>query len=200
MNRQRISTFAVLIGSAAALGTSILFLRSVQAQDQPSASDSSAIVPAKELIGGPWLNTPKNMPVTLASRKGKVTIVHFWTFGCINCKHNLPAYARWQKQFEKVGVQIIGIHTPETPEEKVTSNVRQHVKELGITYPVLVDKKGENWNRWNQRYWPTVYLIDKQGRIRYNWEGELEFDGNHGETIMARHVEELLKESATKSQ
>lgn len=197
---RRNTTFAILISSTVAVGGLIFFTHTIQAQDKsinPStAYASTATVPAKELTGGPWLNTFKNAPVTFASRKRKVTIVHFWTFGCINCKHNLAAYARCQKQFAKKEVQIIGVPTPEFSEEKVTSSVRQRVKELGITYPVLVDTSGQNWNRWNQRYWPTVYLIDKQGRIRYNWEGELEYDGNHGEAIMAHHVEELLKEPA----
>src|SRR5579871_2769771 len=148
-----------------------------------------------ELVGGPWLNRPDNKPLKLADRKGKVTLVHFWTFGCINCKHNLPFYAKWQKQFEKQGVVVIGVHTPETEGEKVTANVAREVKRLGITYPVLIDRQGKNWTRWQQQFWPTVYLIDKHGQVRYYWEGELEWNHAGGEAIMTQKIEELLKES-----
>ena len=89
---------------------------------------------------------------------------------------------------------IIGVHTPETEEEKVDKIVEKQVKKLGITYPVLLDQKGENWKRWEQRYWPTVYLIDKKGRVRYRWEGELEWKNAGGERIMANLVERLLRE------
>jgi thiol-disulfide isomerase/thioredoxin len=147
-----------------------------------------------ELVGGPWLNTPKEAPIKLADRKGKVTVVEYWTFGCINCRRNLPSYARWQKRFEGRDVEIIGIHTPETDEEKVDANVVKKTKELGITYPVLLDQKGENWKRWEQRWWPTVYLMDKQGRVRYRWEGELDWKKAGGERIMGDLIERLLRE------
>ena len=89
---------------------------------------------------------------------------------------------------------IVGIHTPETKEERVAENVARRVKQLGITYPVLLDSKSANWVRWSQQYWPTVYLIDKKGRIRYRWEGELEYDNQHGATKMLQLVNELLNE------
>lgn len=148
---------------------------------------------APELVGGPWLNTEK--PIRLNDRKGNVTIVHFWTFACINCKHNLPSYARWQKQFSKKGVEIIGVHSPESSYERDLSNVRREVKRQGITYPILTDANGENWTHWRQRYWPAVYLVDKQGRVRYRWEGELGYNGADGEVHMAALVKKLLNES-----
>jgi thiol-disulfide isomerase/thioredoxin len=152
------------------------------------------VVPAPELVGGPWLNTPDNKPIKLADRKGKVTIVEFWTFGCINCQRNLPAYARWHKKYADKGVAIIGVHTPETESEKVWDNVQKKVKELGITYPVLFDLKSENWKNWKQHFWPTVYLIDKKGRVRYGWEGELDWKGAGGEAKMAARIDLLLDE------
>lgn len=151
-------------------------------------------VAAPELVGGPWLNTPGNKPITLKERKGKVTIVTFWTFGCINCRNNMPSLVRLQKRFEKQDVQIIAIHTPETESEKIDANVEKNVKKLGITYPVLLDQKGENWKRWKQSFWPTVYLIDKNGHCRYQWEGELEYNKAGGEEIMAKRAEKLLAE------
>ena len=151
---------------------------------------------APELSGGPWLNTPDNKPLTLAARRGKVTIVQFWTFGCSNCRANLPAYARLQKKFEKQGVTIIGVHTPEFDHERDPKNVARRVKELGITYPILLDAKNENWQRWKQQYWPTIYLIDKAGRVRHRWIGELNYKNAGGEATVTRLVENLLKEAA----
>lgn len=90
---------------------------------------------------------------------------------------------------------IIGVHTPETPWERMTANVARQVRQLGITYPVLIDQKGANWGRWRQQYWPTVYLIDKHGRVRYRWAGELEYNHAGGEAAMGQRVAELLKES-----
>jgi thiol-disulfide isomerase/thioredoxin len=157
-------------------------------------SQPSASVAAPELTGDAWLNVPEGSRLSLASRKGKVTILHFWTFDCINCKHNLPAYDRWEKRFAAKGVLVIGVHTPETAAERNPANVARKVKELGISYPVLVDSDHENWRRWQQRLWPTVYLIDKQGRVRYGWEGELEYQGAGGEAKMTGLIEALLKE------
>ncbi len=145
-------------------------------------------------LTGPWLNVPKGADPSLRARRGRVTIVHFWTFGCINCKHNLPYYAQWQQRFGKRGVGIIGVHTPETATERDATNVVRKVKELGITYPVLLDQTGENWKRWAQRCWPTVYLIDKQGRVRIAWEGELEYQGRGGFATVTQFIETLLKE------
>jgi thiol-disulfide isomerase/thioredoxin len=156
-------------------------------------SQPSAGVLAPELTGDSWLNLPKGSTLSLASRKGKVTIVHFWTFGCINCKRNLPAYDRWWKRFADKGVVVIGIHTPETEAERDPANVAKRVKELGIAYPVLLDSDHRNWNRWQQRIWPAIYLIDKQGRVRYLWEGELEYQNAGGEAKMTRLIVELLR-------
>jgi thiol-disulfide isomerase/thioredoxin len=150
--------------------------------------------PAPELVGSHWLNTPNGQPLRLADRKGKVTLVHFWTFGCINCKHNLPAYNRWAKEFAGKDVAIIGVHTPETPGEANLANVRAAVRHDGITYPILVDSDHANWNRWNQQFWPAIYLIDRHGNIRYRWEGELEYDNQDGTRKVAALIDMLLKE------
>lgn len=172
-----------LIGAATAIG--VLLPANAQERDDK---------PAQELVGGPWLNTRQGAPVTLASRRGKVTVVHFWTYGCINCRHNLPAYARLQKKFAAQNVQIIGVHTPETRGEKATVNVARAIKQHDISYPVLVDGNSANWNRWGQKYWPTVYLIDKQGHVRQHWEGELGYNGADGEAQLSHSIEKLLQE------
>lgn len=180
----------VLICSLASLVIVLLNTQTSEAMEQPTLLN----VKAPELVGGPWLNTPGDGPISLALRRGKVTIVHFWTYGCYNCQNNLPAYARWHKQFSGKDVVIVGVHTPETPAERVTANVVRHVKEFKIEYPVLFDQAETNWRRWQQRYWPTVYLVDRQGKIRFRWIGELNYGGKQGEARMAQLVEELLKE------
>lgn len=163
-------------------------------RERVAAAPSGGSGRAPELAGNHWLNTPGAKPVRLAARHGRVTIVHFWTYGCINCRHNLPSYARWQKRFAGKDVELVGVHTPETEAEGQPANVSRSVKELGITHPVLLDPTGENWRRWGVRYWPTVFLIDKQGRIRERWEGELEYQGAGGEKKLGDRVEQLLGE------
>ena len=146
-------------------------------------------VSAPELHGNHWLNSE---PLTLAGRMGKVTIVHFWTFDCINCRHNLPSYERWAAKLAGKGVAIIGIHTPELPQERVTANVERKVTEYRIKWPVLLDTDMKNWRKWKQEFWPCVYLVDKMGKIRYRWDGELNYGGMDGERKMLDLVEKLL--------
>ncbi len=156
-------------------------------------------LPAPELVGGPWINIADGKAINLADRRGKVTIVEFWTFGCGNCRANLPSYANWQKQFADKDVVVIGVHTPETSSERLTSNVVRNVKQLGITYPILLDQDHKNWNRWQVDAWPTAYLVDKQGRIRYRWVGELNYRNAGGEAKLGQLVEQLLKEDSMKA-
>ena len=146
---------------------------------------------APELEGKQWLNS---QPLTLASRVGKVTIVHFWTFDCINCRHNLPSYANWEQKLSGRDVTIIGIHTPELAHEKVTANVEKKVAQYNIRWPVLIDPEMKNWRKWRQEFWPAVYLLDKKGKIRYRWDGELNYGGAQGEMKMLELVEKLLAE------
>jgi thiol-disulfide isomerase/thioredoxin len=150
--------------------------------------------PAPELVGDAWLNVTNGARLTLASRKGKVTVVEFWTFDCINCQHNLPYYHQWRRRFGARGLEIIGIHTPETVTEHDPANVARKVKELGIDYPVLLDPDRVNWDRWQQKVWPSIYLVDRQGRVRYCWDGELEYEGADGNSKMTELIENLLKE------
>lgn len=146
---------------------------------------------APEFIGSEWLNTEK--PITMASRKGKVTVVHFWTFACINCKHNLPAIQHIYEKFKDRGVEVISIHTPELAEEKDVANVKKAVEKYGIKYPVLIDGKYENWKAWKTEYWPTLYIIDQQNKVRGYWAGELNYNGQGGEEKAIAYIEQLLK-------
>lgn len=159
-------------------------------QPQPARMDQKA----PELNGKQWLNSPPG-PLQLKDRKGLVTIVHFWTYGCINCKRNLPIYQRWHQRFAASQVAVIGIHTPEFDAEAVPANVANHTRLLHIDYPVLLDPGLVNWRRWNQQFWPTVYLIDRKGRIRYRWEGEMNYANLDGERKMTTLIEQLLEET-----
>ena len=138
-----------------------------------------------------WLNTE---PLTLKELRGKVVVVHFWAFGCINCVHNLPHYQAWHARFPRQELTILGIHTPETESERSIDNLRGKVDEYKIAYPVAFDAASENWKAWANNMWPSVYLIDKQGYVRNWWYGELNWQGGHGEEFMRKKIEELLAE------
>ncbi|HWD41712.1 MAG TPA: redoxin domain-containing protein [Fimbriimonas sp.] len=150
-------------------------------------------VKAPEFVGGTWLNTDK--PLDLESLRGKVVLVHFWTLDCINCQHNLPYINKWQKQFgEDKDFQIVSIHTPEMESEKEPLRLKEAIKKWGIEYPVLVDNDHRNWERWHQDCWPTVYLVDKKGKIWGGWRGELEYRNAGGFAKLTSGIKELLAE------
>lgn len=138
-----------------------------------------------------WINSK---PLKLASLRGKVAVVHFWAFGCINCVHNQPHYQAWFEKFPETKLTIIGIHTPETERERSVDNLRGNVAERGIAYPVAVDGDSANWKAWGNNMWPSVYLIDKQGRVRAYWYGELNWQGARGEESMRKKIQELSEE------
>lgn len=138
-----------------------------------------------------WINTA---PLTVGSLRGKVVVVHFWAFNCINCIHNLPHYKSWYESFPKSDLTIIGIHTPETEAERELANLESKVKEYGIAYPIVFDRSAANWKLWGNHIWPSVYLVDRQGRVRSWWYGELNWQGARGEQNMRRQIEQLLAE------
>ncbi len=105
-----------------------------------------------------WINSK---PLTLAQLRGKVVVVHFWTFGCINCIHNYGAYKDWQERFADKDFSIIGIHTPESRGEKNIETIRQKAKANGLAFAVAVDNEKRNWDAWTNHVWPAVYLLDK---------------------------------------
>lgn len=138
-----------------------------------------------------WINSP---PLSLDALRGKVVVVHFWAFGCINCVHNLPHYQAWYEKFPKDELTIVGIHTPETSAERSVDNLRANVRERGIKYPVAFDLAAETWKAWGNNVWPSVYLIDRGGRVRAWWYGELNWEGAKGEEAMRKRIESLLAE------
>lgn len=142
----------------------------IQADDLPDFG------PAPELTTDVWLNTETNL--RLADLKGKVVLVEMWTFGCINCKNVIPSLINWHEQYAEQGLVIIGNHYPEFEYEKDVENLKKALADYGIEYAVTQDNEGKNWRAFSNQYWPTLYLIDKEGRIRYEHIGE----GNYEKT------------------
>ena len=127
--------------------------------------------------GGAWINSK---PLDLARLRGKVVLVDFWTYSCINCLRTLPHLKSWYAAYHKDGFDIIGVHTPEFAFEHVTSNVQAAVKRLGITYPVMQDNDYKTWDNYSNEYWPAEYLIDKEGDIVHENFGEGEYGTTEG--------------------
>jgi cytochrome c biogenesis protein CcdA/thiol-disulfide isomerase/thioredoxin len=120
-----------------------------------------------------WINSP---PLTLGSLHGKVVLVDFWTYSCINCLRTLPYIKAWNEKYKDSGLVIIGVHTPEFPFEKDESNVRKAVEDLGVTYPVPMDNNYKIWRSFNNEYWPADYFIDATGTVRFHHFGEGAYD------------------------
>jgi thiol-disulfide isomerase/thioredoxin len=155
-----------------------------------AAGGAPSRAPAPEFTGvTKWLNS---RPIDLAGQKGKVVVVHFWTNGCINCIHNYPHYRAWQDRYkDEKNFLIIGIHTPEFDAEKNVQRIEDRLARNKLTFAVAVDNDGANWKAWGNRYWPTIYLVDKTGTIRYKWEGEL---GDDGYKKATDQIDQLLAE------
>jgi cytochrome c biogenesis protein CcdA/thiol-disulfide isomerase/thioredoxin len=120
-----------------------------------------------------WINSA---PLTPASLRGKIVLVDFWTYSCINCLRTLPYIKAWNEKYKNTGLVILGVHTPEFPFEKDESNVRKAVHDLGITYPVAMDNDYRIWRNFNNQYWPADYLVDATGRIRFHHFGEGDYE------------------------
>lgn len=138
-----------------------------------------------------WIN---GEPMTLAELRGQVVVVHFFAFGCSNCIANYPWYRQWTAELKTKPVALIGIHTPETSAEEDNDSLKASLAEHELTFPVAVDKSKKTWAAWHNGIWPSVYLIDKAGRLRYWWYGELDWQGAGGQKIMRQRIDQLLAE------
>ena len=123
-----------------------------------------------------WLNTPENKPLRLDELRGKVVLIEFWTFACYNCRNQLPYVKAWHEKYASQGLVVIGVHTPELEHERDPENVKKAVRDLGITFPVVLDNNFATWRRYKNEYWPAVYLIDTSGRIVYLAIGEGDYE------------------------
>ncbi|WP_454255924.1 cytochrome c biogenesis protein DipZ [Pseudomonas sp. Marseille-Q8238] len=133
-----------------------------------------------------WLNTP---PLTNEALKGKVVLVDFWTYSCINCLRSLPYVKAWAEKYRDQGLVVIGVHAPEFAFERDVKNVQKAMRDLGISYPVAIDNDYQIWRAFNNRYWPAHYFADAQGRVRYHHFGEGDYA--HSEQV----IQQLLREA-----
>jgi len=164
----RILTALLTAAVTVAAVTGMIALAWPQAAAQGKGAIASTVAP-DFAGGGPWINSE---PLSLPRLRGKVVLVEFWTYSCINCLRVLPQVSQWHQRYAAQGLTVIGVHTPEYGYERVGANVRAAVKRLGIGYPVVQDNGFRIWNAYGNRYWPALYLIDRQGRIVYRHFGE----------------------------
>jgi cytochrome c biogenesis protein CcdA/thiol-disulfide isomerase/thioredoxin len=165
-------------------------LRKLRGNTRQAASNSSLrdLGAAPEFAGiSQWINSK---PLTMRELRGKVVLIDFWTYSCINCLRTLPHVKAWYRTYHRRGLVVVGVHTPEFAFEHVAGNVRSAVRRLGVEYPVGLDNDYGTWNAWQNQYWPAKYLIDRRGHLRYYHFGEGEYD-----TTEAR-IRALLGESA----
>jgi thiol-disulfide isomerase/thioredoxin len=142
---------------------------------------------APELHNTVWLNTAS--PLKLADLRGQVVLLSMWTFDCINCQHVIPYVRSWYDTYRQQGLVVIGNHFPEFQYEADLGNLQDAIKRLDVRYPVAQDNSGQTWRAYDTHYWPTLFLIDKRGHLRYQTIGE----GAYSETEGA--IKSLLAES-----
>ena len=118
------------------------------------------------------MNTRGNRPLTLRQLRGKVVLVDFWTYSCINCIRALPHVRAWYAAYHRAGLEIVGIHTPEFAFEHEQGNVRAATHDLHVTWPVALDNHYKTWDAYRNEYWPAEYLVDRLGRVRRTHFGE----------------------------
>ena len=190
------TTFFIL----ALIVVTVLTLRHTQSMSRPASKDNNNPL-APELSTGTWINSE---PLTLKTLRGRVVIVDFWTFGCYNCRNTLPFLKKWDTTYREKGLTTIGVHSPEFDSEKKIENLRREVASLGIRYPVVTDNDFVTWKSYDVRAWPTIFVLDKTGRIRGSHVGEggydeieqliqkllaEKFDAKEGQTIMSDRIE-----------
>jgi peptide-methionine (R)-S-oxide reductase len=128
---------------------------------------------APEISVGTWINSE---PLTLKGLRGRVVVIDFWTFGCYNCRNTLPSVKSWDARYRDQGLTIVGVHTPELDSERNVENVRREIASLGIKYPVVTDNDYATWNVYGVNAWPTIFVLDKTGRVRWTHVGEGAYD------------------------
>jgi thiol-disulfide isomerase/thioredoxin len=169
-----------------ATGLTKLLLATFGSSAEYKSSESAA---APELATGEWINSE---PLKLKDLRGRVVLIEFWTFGCYNCRNTLPFVKSWHDRYQDKGLTVIGVHSPEFDDERKVENLRSEVVSLGIRYPVVTDNDYQTWNAYHVEAWPTTFLLDKQGRIRWMHVGEGGYDDAE------RLIETLLAEEEIK--
>ena len=154
-------------------------------------TDETQAPAAPELSNATWINSE---PLTLKGLRGRVVLIEFWTFACYNCRNTLPTVKKWDAQYRDKGLTIIGVHTPESDLESNLNDVRREVAELGIKYPVVTDNDYSTWKAYKVEAWPTLFLLDKQGRVRWTHVGEGYYDQTE------EVIKKLLAEEAPRAE
>ena len=170
-------TIRTLSATALAIGLLLGLVLTAQADGpaQAPAKVADVALTAPEITGiAHWLNSA---PLKLTDLRGKVVLVDFWTYGCVNCVNTLPHLTKLQEKYKDKGLVIIGVHSPEFAFEKSTANVVAAIQRYGITYPVAQDNDFATWNAYRNRFWPAQYIVDKSGKIVFEHAGE----GAYGE-------------------
>jgi thiol-disulfide isomerase/thioredoxin len=177
-----ITGFVVLTGWGTGLLTKFSVVKTAKASSQPFLDDEGRLPNLDGAVG--WLNSS---PLSRESLRGKVVLVNFWTYSCINSLRELPYMKAWAAKYKGAGLIVIGVHAPEFGFEKERANVQNAVRDLNVTYPVAIDSNHGIWDAFNNEYWPADYFIDGNGRIRHHHFGE-------GDYVESEHViQELLK-------
>ncbi|RWR03434.1 cytochrome C biogenesis protein [[Pantoea] beijingensis] len=157
-------------------------------RDLPQLTDEGMMPPLSGAVQ--WLNSS---PLTTESLRGKVVLVDFWTYSCINCLRALPYVKAWAEKYRDRGLVVIGVHAPEFAFERDIDNVTKEAKKLGVTYPIAIDNDYRIWRAFNNQYWPAHYFIDAKGHIRYQHFGEGEYDQSE------RVIQQLLQQAGAKN-
>lgn len=157
---------------------------------RPGAAELARCGTAPDITGTQqWFNTPGGAPVDLATLRGKVVLVDFFAYSCVNCRRDLPRIAAWEKAYAAAGLEVVSLHSPEFPFEKDPANLAAAIDELGLTWPVGQDNTLATWRNYRNQFWPAKYLIDATGTVRAITLGE----GTYGAT--ERQIRALLKEA-----
>jgi len=175
MKASRLLPAALLVG---ALWVPVMAIAEDKSMLKPTPSTGARALPVEGVLpslGGAtgWLNTP---PLTAAGLRGKVVLVEFWTYSCINWLRTLPQVRAWAEKYKNQGLVVIGVHSPEFEFEKNLANIRQATKDMRIDYPIAIDSDFAVWRAFGNQYWPALYFIDAQGRIRHHHFGEGDYE------------------------
>jgi len=192
MERRRNLLIGIAVGvifvaiSVYATGLTRLVLSPFRSSSSTYKTSEAATAP--DLASGEWINSE---PLKLKDLRSHVVLIEFWTFGCYNCRNTLPFIKGWYDRYHDKGLTLIGVHSPEFEEERNVENLRREVASLRIRYAVVTDNDYQTWNAYHVEAWPTTFLLDKQGRIRWMHEGEGAYD--EAEQL----IQKLLAENAT---
>ena len=179
-----VAGIVIVAALAYATGLAKLMINSFGSSAEYKSPES---VTAPELAAGDWINSE---PLKLNDLRGRVVLIEFWTFGCYNCRNTLPFVKSWDDRYRAKGLIVIGVHSPEFDEERKAEHLREAISSLGIGYAVVTDNDYQTWKAYNVEAWPTLFLLDKQGRVRWMHVGE----GNYDEA--ERQIQKLLAEKS----